>query len=143
MKYTTYDPNTGKILELITITNQNMSTEILQGQTYVEGHYDPASYYISQKQPITLPVKPNDNLYYIFDWITMTWKLDLEYNSAVARQQRDELLGLVDRVNPVRYATLTDQQQAELASYRQALLDVPQQMGFPTDVVWPAKPAWL
>jgi hypothetical protein len=49
----------------------------------------------------------------------------------------------VDTVNPVRYAALTAEQQQELAAYRQALLDAPQQTTWPTDVVWPTKPTWL
>ena len=31
--------------------------------------------------------------------------------------------------------------QAAWAAYRQALRDVPQQSSFPTDIVWPTKPA--
>lgn len=61
-----------------------------------------------------------------------------------ARQLRNTILqNTVDRVNPVRYATLTTEQQAELAAYRQALLDVPAQAGFPNNISWPTKPVWL
>jgi hypothetical protein len=60
------------------------------------------------------------------------------------RQARDLTLNqTVDRVNPVWYASLTDSQRAELASYRQALLDVTQQQGFPDSINWPEKPSWL
>ncbi len=60
------------------------------------------------------------------------------------RQDRDLVLNqTVDRVNPVWYATLTTEQQAELAAYRQALLDVPAQAGFPNNISWPTKPVWL
>jgi hypothetical protein len=41
--------------------------------------------------------------------------------------------------NPLRWAELTSEQQAAWATYRQALLDVPQQAGFPHNVTWPAK----
>ena len=61
-----------------------------------------------------------------------------------ARQQRNEILrNTVDRVNPVRYQSLTVEQQAELIAYRQALLDVPNQSGFPNNIVWPTNPPWL
>lgn len=61
-----------------------------------------------------------------------------------ARLKRDSILqATVDRVNPVRYNTLTSEQQAQLAAYRQALLDVPAQAGFPTAIEWPIKPQWL
>jgi hypothetical protein len=59
------------------------------------------------------------------------------------RLVRNQLLVAVDRVNPVWWNSLTPQQQQELIVYRQALLDVPQQTGFPTDVSWPSKPSWL
>jgi hypothetical protein len=59
------------------------------------------------------------------------------------RLVRNQLLAAVDRINPVWWNSLTPQQQQELIVYRQALLDVPQQSGFPTAVSWPAKPAWL
>ena len=61
-----------------------------------------------------------------------------------ARNARDQLLkDNVDTINPIRYAALTAEQQQELAAYRQALLDVPQQSTFPNNIAWPTKPTWL
>lgn len=60
------------------------------------------------------------------------------------RQLRDRTLNeTVDRVNPIRYAELSAQQKAELAAYRQALLDLPSQTGFPQSITWPDQPNWL
>jgi len=60
------------------------------------------------------------------------------------RNTRNQLLrDNVDTVNPVRYAALTADQQAELAAYRQALLNIPQQTGWPNTIDWPTKPTWL
>ena len=58
------------------------------------------------------------------------------------REKRGELLIEVDAIagNALRWATLSAEQQDAWAVYRQALLDVPQQAGFPNDVVWPVKP---
>ena len=42
--------------------------------------------------------------------------------------------------NALRWAALTPVKQTEWADYRQALLDVPSQAGFPHDVTWPTKP---
>ena len=58
------------------------------------------------------------------------------------REKRDGLLLEVDAFvsNPLRWATLSAEQQDAWAACRQALLDVPQQAGFPNDVVWPVKP---
>ena len=62
--------------------------------------------------------------------------------SAQLRSERDGLLVDVDTIagNALRWATLSADQQNAWAVYRQALLDVPQQSGFPNDVVWPVKP---
>lgn len=62
--------------------------------------------------------------------------------SAQLRSERDNLLVEVDAIagNALRWATLSADQQNVWAVYRQALLDVPQQTGFPNDVTWPVAP---
>lgn len=60
-----------------------------------------------------------------------------------ARAERDlKLIAEVDQIagNALRWASLTADQQQAWADYRQALLDVPQQSGFPHEVIWPTKP---
>lgn len=60
-----------------------------------------------------------------------------------ARADRDSRLTKeVDPIvsNPLRWASLSSETQAAWSAYRQALLDVPQQSGFPTSVTWPTKP---
>ena len=61
------------------------------------------------------------------------------------REQRDQLLADVDAVvtNPLRWNSLSPEEQQAWAEYRQALLDVPQQEGFPLNVDWPNKPQLL
>jgi hypothetical protein len=62
-------------------------------------------------------------------------------NEMHRRMERDELLSqTVDRINPIRWATMTSEQQTQWSAYRQALLDIPTQSGFPFDVQWPTKP---
>jgi len=60
-----------------------------------------------------------------------------------ARTYRNQLLVLdVDPIvtNPLRWAELSADKQQEWADYRTALLDVPQQVGFPNTITWPTKP---
>ena len=59
--------------------------------------------------------------------------------AAQVRAKRDSLLVVVDVVvsNPLRWASLSSDKQNEWTVYRQALLDVPQQSGFPSSVTWP------
>lgn len=62
--------------------------------------------------------------------------------AAEVRADRDNRLAEVDAVagNALRWAALDADTQAVWATYRQALLDVPQQAGFPHTVTWPTKP---
>lgn len=63
--------------------------------------------------------------------------------SKYVRDERDRKLQTqVDPIvsNPFRWANLSAEKQAEWTAYRQALLDIPQQAGFPDNVVWPVKP---
>lgn len=62
--------------------------------------------------------------------------------AAQVRADRDGRLLEVDAVagNALRWAALDADTQAAWATYRQALLDVPQQVGFPNDITWPTKP---
>ncbi len=61
--------------------------------------------------------------------------------AAEVRSKRNQLLREVDAFvgNPLRWADLTSDEQTAWATYRTALLNVPQQAGFPT-VTWPTKP---
>ena len=58
------------------------------------------------------------------------------------RKDRNYLLLEMDAFvgNPLRWGSFSAEQQEAWAVYRQDLLDVPQQSGFPNDVVWPIKP---
>lgn len=60
--------------------------------------------------------------------------------AADIRQQRDLLLYQVDLLSPVYWSSITKAKQNEWIAYRKALLDVPQQEGFPFSVVMPTKP---
>ena len=58
------------------------------------------------------------------------------------RKHRDNLLVELDAVagNPLRWAAMAAEEQTEWSTYRHALLNVPQQEGFPLSVTWPTKP---
>lgn len=62
--------------------------------------------------------------------------------AAQARSQRDALIGATDYLMATDYP-LTDEKRQELTVYRQALRDVPEQSGFPTEIAWPTKPSWV
>lgn len=58
------------------------------------------------------------------------------------RTERDALLAnSVDRMNPMRWETLSEAEKDAWRAYRQALLDIPDQPGFPFAINWPVSPA--
>lgn len=64
-----------------------------------------------------------------------------EQLAAGARVKRDGLLrSVVDAINAVRWAAMSAGEQAAWTGYRQALLDVPAQAGFPIEIAWPVVP---
>ena len=71
--------------------------------------------------------------------------------AAYVRHQRDQLLAVaVNALNRHRNqidfgipATLSLVEVQEVASYAEALRNVPQQVGFPYEVAWPTTPACL
>lgn len=69
-------------------------------------------------------------------------ELDAQAAAAVRAERDMKLATEVDPIagNALRWNALTTEQQQAWADYRQALLDVPQQAGFPHEVIWPTKP---
>jgi len=61
------------------------------------------------------------------------------------RSERNSRLIELDAIvsNPLRWDEFSSSQKIEIGIYRQALLDVPQQSGFPSNINWPIKPAYL
>ena len=67
---------------------------------------------------------------------------EVEWAAAAAvRATRDSLLVKhVDRFNAIRFESLNGAKQKAWVEYRQALLNVPQQAGFPFTITWPTPP---
>jgi hypothetical protein len=78
------------------------------------------------------------------DWIEDTDE-KIRILSGEIRDLRLYYLQQIDAIvqNPLRYMEFTDEEKSELAQFRRDLLDLPQQAGFPLDVVWPVKPATI
>ena len=72
-------------------------------------------------------------------------ELDAVSATNIRLQRKQLLVGLVDPVvnNPLRWAELTSEQQAEITKYRADLLNVTEQSSFPSSVVWPITPTIL
>lgn len=143
MTYTIYDPITGEISGTV-VGDPDQLEQNLNGKSYIEGAWSGRDYYIENNQPVGIPSNPSTPYEpYTWDCVSHVWILNQEKSKGLCRAERNSLLSQIDRVNPIWYASLTADQQQELSIYRQALLAVPQQSGFPSAVIWPAKPTWL
>ena len=90
----------------------------------------------------------NDNLMSLIDtnftaYVAPTQaELDADAAAEVRAERAYKLETEVDPLvsNPLRWADLTTAKQTEWTTYRTALLNVPQQAGFPNTITWPTKP---
>lgn len=145
MKYTAYNSTTGQILWHFTDTSDT-PVESVNDTPVIADYYQANKYYIdtTSKQPVEMPSKPiHITTQYKFDYNTKIWEVDLAETEKKVREIRNKQLELIDKINPIWYAQMTTDQQQQVVTYRQALLDIPQQSNFPTDISWPSKPDWL
>ena len=61
---------------------------------------------------------------------------------ASIRTRRDQLLRATDFTQLPDYPA-SDAQRAEVAAYRKALRDIPEQVDDPSKLVWPVRPTFL
>ena len=143
MNYTKYNSTTGEITATLVITDLASVAANLSDSNWISGSYITDTHYIDieTQTPVEKPAKPSNN--HTWNINTKSWHLDIATFADQLRTQRSWLLSQIDRVNPIWYASLTTDQQTELQAYRTDLLNVPQQSGFPTNITWPSKPAWL
>lgn len=135
MIYTIYDSTTGQILRVVN-TNE-IDSQIGEGESFIEGEFDDVSYYIENDAAVQIPTQPSE--YSVFDYTTKQWVLTPDLASADVLTTRNKLLFSTDWTQ-IPNNPLTSEMQAEWATYRQELRDVPQQSGYPYNVVWPVAP---
>jgi hypothetical protein len=142
MIYTVYDAASGVITGTMTITLPNT---IGSGISYIPGAYDAERYYIKDQKPELYPAQPSSNTWVVWSWdiTTETWNINTSISARNVRGIRDAKLVAVDRVNPFWYNSMSESERAQVEAYRLALLNVPEQAGFPVDITWPIKPSWL
>lgn len=68
---------------------------------------------------------------------------DAEQADNIRKQRNTLLADWVDRMNPLVWEVMTDDDKNGYRAYRKALLDIPNQTGFPWTVDWPETPTEL
>ena len=142
MIYTVYSPINGAITGTLVVDNV---ADIGSGINYIQGQYNANDYYIKNETAVKYPARPSNNSWvsYLWDSQTETWTINETKTSANAKEIRNVKFIAVDRINPIWWSQISDNQRAEATAYRQALLDIPQQAGYPVNINWPSKPDWL
>lgn len=113
-----------------------------------EGLVEGFTYAYDDKQftDTSLEVKSTEGIYSGMKRVGGAWvdtPKSIEERSFIVRATRDTKLAEdVDPIvsNALRWNSMADSVQSEWFNYRQALLDITDQPGFPTDVSWPKKP---
>lgn len=111
-----------------------------QGEELVmEGIVPWSNAYVEDGIVKLMPESPGE--YYIFNYDTKQWEFNQQLAISKIAYTRDTLLANgPDRINPIWWASMTEQQQNSWIQYRQALLDITSQPNYPYSVVWPIKP---
>lgn len=121
------------------MSESDISSNVADGQSYQIGVATIDRHYVENGQLVTMPDKPGEN--YAFDYASKTWNPDLTLAESSALAKRNQLLADgPDRVNPMWWASMSAADQTAVTEYRQALLDITQQPGFPLEITWPDLP---
>jgi len=134
MKYSIYI-NNGKIVKLLDCNN--IEQQLSDGELYIDGWFNDSEYYIEDSQAIQMPPKPDQ--YSVFNYTTKQWVENERMAIINVSDKRQKLLYSTDWTQ-IPNGPLTQQQQEAWAVYRQQLRDIPEQSGYPFNVVWPTPP---
>lgn len=135
MIYTIYITATGEISR--TVQTDDIDLQIQSGESYLEGSIDSSVYYIDNGVAVDIPAKTSP--YAVFDFTTKQWVLVENLAIADVLPKRQRLLYASDWTQ-IPNGPLTTQQQAAWATYRQELRDIPEQSGYPFNVIFPTPP---
>lgn len=137
--YTIYIEKTGEIV-LTGTANQEVEISNITGQDqkYIL-ELSKENQYVENGKVIDMPPKPEGE--YVFDYSVKQWVFDTQKATNKALFKRDALLADgPDRISPLWWDSMTVEVKAAWTKYRQDLLDVPNQPGFPKTIVWPTRP---
>jgi hypothetical protein len=135
MMYTIYSEINGQIIRIV--QTDNIESQLQDNESYLDGSIDDSAYYIQNGVPVAIPPKPDQ--YSVFDYTTKQWVQNEKIAIASVSQKRQKLLYSSDWTQ-IPNNPLTTVQQEAWATYRQELRDIPQQSGYPFNVVWPVAP---
>ncbi len=133
-----YLPN-GKILRSGVCQKETFDLQAEKGELVLNSSADPRKSYVVDGKVLALPDPPGVD--FEFDYDNKQWVLNIQLAESKVRFQRDQLLASgPDRINQLWWGSMTTEQENSWVAYRQALLDITKQAGYPTEIDWPVKP---
>jgi len=132
----TYD-STGRITSSLRLYEGADFNFYAQNQPYIMGYFDALEYYVVNETAVKFPPQPDNT---IWDWTTKQWVPDPTTAIFEMTRKRERLLIDSDWTQ-IPNGPLTSEKQEAWATYRQALRDIPEQSGYPLNIVWPTPPA--
>jgi len=136
MNFTIYNTTTGQIIQSGFCLDVSIQI-IPDGCALLEIESDPLSQYIDNGQLINIPARPS--LEHEFDYSSKSWVLNINSLKEFIANKRNNLLYKSDWTQ-LPNGPLSEQQQSQWATYRQALRDITTQSGYPANITWPTKP---
>jgi hypothetical protein len=130
-----FDSSNGRFTGFVDSQSQEvLDMNTPEGSVFVDGNYD-INYYLDQGVVVKQPEQPST--LHMFDFQTKTWI----FSSSAIKGKRASLLEQSDWTDTLSSKNrLGDNVYSQWQTYRQALRDIPQQSGYPQNVVWPTPP---
>lgn len=131
--------NKGKILMSGFCREEELALQKLDNAILEIGEADVTKNYYKNNSLKEYPQKPEG--FYNFNYETELWEIDIKKTEEDVLLKRDTLLAEgPDRISPMWWASMSEQEQQAWIFYRQALLDITGQADYPEFIVWPIKP---
>lgn len=130
----------GQIIKTVYCSEDVFDLYVKDAYGYCFGIHNQEKQYVENGEVVDMPPKPSED--YIFDYNSKQWVIDLKGAERKALAKRDQLLSSgPDRVNPMWWSSMTATEQSEVSAYRQSLLDITNQSGYPMNIEWPEIPS--
>lgn len=140
--FTIYDATTGLILAVRSCPSTLIEMQLQEGQRAIPGRPPVGCLFVDVEAelPTFAPERRPDSPGEGFIWSERESRwIGGEERAAAVRAGRDTLLSRSDWTQ-IADTPLSEEERAAWAAYRTELRDIPDQVGFPDDVSWPATP---
>jgi len=132
-QFTVYETNTGNVLKVLT---QSKEPVLKEGQSFIEGNYSDDQFDIVDGEPVA---NVKDTVTPAPTIISLSGDEEAHHHHTPEEEVRFQRNALLRESDWTQVADAPVDKQS-WATYRQTLRGVPQQEGFPDNVIWPTPP---